>query len=87
MPDEPIDRHTFHDYIGIMESTVTTKNMISIPVSISRHSNQAGVEARLALSERSDELLVKVIPTEPSRRAGSSARDRSRESGTTWSRS
>jgi bifunctional DNA-binding transcriptional regulator/antitoxin component of YhaV-PrlF toxin-antitoxin module len=71
MPDEPIDRHTFHDYIGIMESTVTTKNMISIPVSISRALGiRPGWKLDWALSERSDELLVKVIPdrTEQARR-------------------
>jgi bifunctional DNA-binding transcriptional regulator/antitoxin component of YhaV-PrlF toxin-antitoxin module len=46
-----------------MESTVTTKNMTSIPVSISRKLGiRPGWKLDWMIGEKTDELTVKVIP-------------------------
>jgi bifunctional DNA-binding transcriptional regulator/antitoxin component of YhaV-PrlF toxin-antitoxin module len=46
-----------------MESTVTTKNMTSIPISISRATGiRPGWKLDWSVGERNDELLVRVIP-------------------------
>ena len=53
----------FHDYHGFMESTVTTKNMVSIPQALSR---LFGIEPGWKLDWKPgaspDEIIVKVIP-------------------------
>jgi bifunctional DNA-binding transcriptional regulator/antitoxin component of YhaV-PrlF toxin-antitoxin module len=62
-----------------MESTVTTKNMTSIPVSVSRAVGiRPGWKLDWALGDRPDELLVKVIPdrAEQARRLFGQGQDR-----------
>jgi bifunctional DNA-binding transcriptional regulator/antitoxin component of YhaV-PrlF toxin-antitoxin module len=53
----------FHDNDRYMESTVTTKNMVSIPQALSRH---FGIEPGWKLDwkpgDNPDEIIVKVIP-------------------------
>ena len=51
------------DYAVGMESTVTTKNMTSIPVAIARALGiRPGWRLDWSLSGKDDEVLVKVIP-------------------------
>jgi bifunctional DNA-binding transcriptional regulator/antitoxin component of YhaV-PrlF toxin-antitoxin module len=46
-----------------MESTVTTKNMISIPVAIARSFGiRPGWKLDWSLGARSDEIVIRVIP-------------------------
>jgi hypothetical protein len=59
------------DYHGYMESTVTTKNMISIPVAVTRKTGiRPGWKLEWVFGDKPDELKVKVIPdrTEMARR-------------------
>jgi len=74
-----LDRIVFHDYTEIMESTVTTKNMTSIPASISRSVGiRPGWKLDWNLGNGPDELLVKVIPdrAEQARRLFGKGKDR-----------
>lgn len=58
-----IDSTAIMEYIKIMESTVTTKNMISIPVAITRKLGiKPGWKLDWKLGDTTDELTVKVIP-------------------------
>jgi bifunctional DNA-binding transcriptional regulator/antitoxin component of YhaV-PrlF toxin-antitoxin module len=62
-PFNRIDANVFHDYNISMISTVTTKNMVSIPQAISR---QLGIKPGWKLdwlgSGNPDEIVVRVIP-------------------------
>jgi bifunctional DNA-binding transcriptional regulator/antitoxin component of YhaV-PrlF toxin-antitoxin module len=51
------------DYHEYMESTVTTKNMISIPVAVARKMGiRPGWKLEWVFGDKPDELKVKVIP-------------------------
>jgi len=51
------------EYIEIMESTVTTKNMTSIPVAVTRKTGiKPGWKLEWIFGDKPDELTVKVIP-------------------------
>jgi bifunctional DNA-binding transcriptional regulator/antitoxin component of YhaV-PrlF toxin-antitoxin module len=62
-PYPDIDICSVMEYNIIMESTVTTKNMTSIPVAVARKTGiRPGWKLEWILGDKPDELTVRVIP-------------------------